>query len=78
MDDSCPPVEPTSSVHPFLTVPEAAEMLRVSQATMWRLLADGSLARHKVRRRTFVSRREVVAMITRCGDGGSGEVAAEP
>lgn len=37
-----------------VNVPEAASMIGVSQSLLWRLLADGDIARVKIGRRTLI------------------------
>ena len=37
-----------------VTVPEAAAMIGISESMLWKLLADGDLARVKIGRRTLI------------------------
>lgn len=47
----------------FLTVPEVAALFRVSQSTVWKLLAQGALSRVKVLGATRIPSSEIRAMI---------------
>jgi excisionase family DNA binding protein len=47
----------------FLTVLEAAELLRSSRQRVYDLLSEGRLTRHKDGSRVLVSRRELVAHV---------------
>ncbi|TRV26179.1 MAG: DNA-binding protein [Microcystis wesenbergii Mw_MB_S_20031200_S109D] len=50
----------------LLTIPETAEMLRVSKRTIARLIADGQLHAPKIRRRRLISAASI-AEITNQG-----------
>lgn len=43
----------------LLTIDETAAVLRVSDATVYRLMRRGDLAVIRIRRRTFIERREL-------------------
>jgi excisionase family DNA binding protein len=47
----------------FLTVKEAAELLRCSRQRVYDLLSDGRLTRHKDGSRVLISRTEVIARL---------------
>jgi excisionase family DNA binding protein len=49
----------------LLTVPEAAERLAVSRATLYRLMEEGALPRIPVRSHTRISEADVAALIER-------------
>jgi excisionase family DNA binding protein len=51
-----------------LTVDEAADYLRVSRATIWRLLKNKSLARARIGGRTVVRRIDADAFLARAVD----------
>jgi len=52
--------------HPILlTVSEASELLRLSPNTLQNWLSQGRLKRVKIGRRTFISRKEVEALLSR-------------
>ncbi|HYR78977.1 MAG TPA: helix-turn-helix domain-containing protein [Candidatus Dormibacteraeota bacterium] len=51
-----------------LTVDEAADYLRVSRATIWRLLRNKSLARARIGGRTVVRRVDADAFLARAVD----------
>ncbi|SHH20620.1 helix-turn-helix domain-containing protein [Bradyrhizobium erythrophlei] len=51
-----------------LTVDEAADYLRVSRATIWRLLRNKSLARARIGGRTVVRRVDAEAFLARAVD----------
>ena len=53
----------------LLTVKEAAEKLRVSRRTVWRMIADGQLTACRFRRCTRLIRSQVLAYVN-----GSGKV----
>lgn len=55
------PEEPASSLSPYLTVPEAAGLLRASRQRVDDLLSQRRLTRYKDGTRTLVSRAEVEA-----------------
>jgi excisionase family DNA binding protein len=59
------PVEPE---RPFLTIPEAADLLRAKRQRVDDLLSAGKLPRHKDGARTLVSRAELLAYL----NGGRG------
>jgi excisionase family DNA binding protein len=49
---------------PFLrTVPESASLLRLSKATMWRLIADGRLETVKVGAATRIRESELLRFV---------------
>jgi excisionase family DNA binding protein len=48
-----------------LTVDEAAAYIRVSRATLWRILKSNSLARVRLGRRTLVRRTDLDALLVR-------------
>ncbi len=50
----------------LLTVPEAAERLRVSRRTVERLIRDGRIRPVRIGRRVLVTEREVGAFIALC------------
>jgi excisionase family DNA binding protein len=47
-----------------LTVQEAAAQMRVSVATVRRLIRTGDLAKTKIRRRTFVTEQSIAEYVT--------------
>lgn len=47
----------------LLTVPEAAEQIRVSRRTVERFIAAGQIRTHKIGRRTFISQAEIDAFV---------------
>lgn len=49
--------------HTYEGVADAAERVGVSPRTIWRLLADGALERHKVRGRTVVDADELDELV---------------
>lgn len=49
------------------TVREASNYLRVSPASVWRLLRTGSLARVRIGGRTVVRRTDLDALLSRAG-----------
>jgi excisionase family DNA binding protein len=49
--------------HEFLTVPEAARILRVDKRTIYRYLALGIIKRRKVAGRTLISRAELQSLL---------------
>jgi len=51
----------------LLTVPEAANKLRVSTRTIARLIADGQLDAPKIRRRRFVSVEGIKGLLRKKG-----------
>jgi excisionase family DNA binding protein len=57
------------SVSPFLTIPEAAELLRAKRQRVDDLLSAGRLARHKDGSRTLVSRAELLEYLKPKGAG---------
>ncbi|HEY5055875.1 MAG TPA: helix-turn-helix domain-containing protein [Acidobacteriaceae bacterium] len=62
----------------LLSVPEAAELLRVSEACIRAWLSKGRLPRVKAGRRTLVARASLVALlqVTQPVHGGVGDGAA--
>lgn len=48
-----------------LTVPEAADYLRISRATVWRLLSNNLLARVRIGGRTVIRRVDLDAFLAR-------------
>ena len=60
--------------HSFEKVTDAAERVGVSPRTIWRLLADGQLHRHKVRGRTVVDSEELDELV-RTGSFSRGAAA---
>lgn len=55
---SAPPVEPA-----YFTVKQATIYSGLTEKMIWRLLDDGTLTRHRVRRRVLVSRAQLDAAI---------------
>ena len=53
-----------ASSSPYLTIPEAAELLRCKRQRVDDLLSQGRLTRYKDGDRTLVSRAEIEAMLT--------------
>jgi excisionase family DNA binding protein len=53
-----------------LTVDEAADYIRVSRATIWRLLRNNSLPRARIGGRTVVRRIDLDAFLARAVDVG--------
>jgi excisionase family DNA binding protein len=49
--------------HRLLTVVEVAEVLRLSQRQVWRLIADGRLPASRVGRRVLIKPESVVALL---------------
>lgn len=47
----------------YLTIEEAAEMLRVSTSTIRRWIRDGDIAAHRIGRRRVVLRKDDIAMV---------------
>jgi len=60
---------PSAAPSAFLTIPEAAELLRCPRQRVDDLLSQGRLNRHKDGRRTLVSRAELAAHLA----GGNSE-----
>lgn len=54
----------------IVTVPEAASRLSVSPRTIWTMLANGTLRRMKIRRRTGVSLADIRRFINEQGGQG--------
>jgi excisionase family DNA binding protein len=50
----------------FLTVPEVAEELRISERSVWRLIEEGELPAHKFGSSTRVKREDLDSYIERC------------
>lgn len=55
----------TQTASPYVTIVEAANLLRTSRAAVDNLLSAGRLSRHKVGRRTLILHSDVVALIER-------------
>lgn len=51
----------------FMTIPEAATVLLVSEATVWRLIRSGSLPASRVGRQWRLNRAELIAAVQRAG-----------
>lgn len=64
-------------VRELFTVKEACERLRVSPATIFRLVRTGALAPIKIGRRTLFAAEEVQALIE-AGRGGRAEAPVQP
>ena len=47
----------------LLSVADAAKMLGISRATMWLMIADGSVRTMKIRKRRMVLRRPLERMV---------------
>jgi excisionase family DNA binding protein len=60
----------TADASPYLTVPEAADLLRCSRQRIDDLLSQRRLTRHKEGRRTLVSRAEIDAYLHTIGPNG--------
>ena len=56
----------------LLSVSEAAELLGVSERTLYLLLRSGELTRKKVRRRTVIHRDDVIRFAARAGEDQRG------
>lgn len=67
MPDTVPPYDAgwTGELAPLLTITDAAEALRVSRATVYRLVAEGELPRIRVRGHSRIARADVIALIER-------------
>jgi excisionase family DNA binding protein len=63
---------------PFLTIPEAAELLRSKRQRVDDLLSAGRLARHKDGSRTLVSRAELLAYLGGAGEGRTALTKEKP
>ncbi len=48
-----------TAIEPLLTLPEFREVVKVSRASMYRLIADGELGTVKIRGRTFIEKNEL-------------------
>ncbi len=49
-----------------LTIPEAAIALRISERTIFRLMAEGRLRRVKVGSRTLIRSKEIIRFVDTC------------
>ena len=58
------PIEPKKSLHPLMTVREAAERLRMSPHTIRYWLCSGYVKRLKIGGRTFIARKEVEELLS--------------
>lgn len=56
----------TSTAPAGLSVPEAANYLGVSTASIWRLLKSGDLPRTRILGRTVIRRADADAFLARC------------
>ncbi|MCW8087674.1 helix-turn-helix domain-containing protein [Sabulicella glaciei] len=60
------PLPSSSAVaEPLLTIPDVAALLLVSERTVHRLVAKGTLRRHRVGRLVRISRADLQAYLTR-------------
>ena len=57
-----------------VTVPEAAEMIGISESMTWRLLAVGEIAKVKIGRRTLIRVTELTRFLV---DAESGDTAVD-
>lgn len=48
---------------PVMNVPEAAELLRVSQSTVWRLIRGGHLRATRIGRRVLITRWAIETLL---------------
>ncbi|MBW6396162.1 helix-turn-helix domain-containing protein [Thermus sp. SYSU G05001] len=48
---------------PVMNVPETAELLRVSQSTVWRLIRGGRLRATRIGRRVLITRQAVETLL---------------
>lgn len=64
----------TAAAVDLLTIDEASAALRVSDATIYRLMRQGDLAVIRIRRRTFIERSELDRLLDtrRVGPTGGG------
>lgn len=57
----------TNPISPLrLEIPEAAEALRISRATLYKRIQAGDIAAQKDGKRTFVTRAELERYVERC------------
>ncbi len=59
-----------------LEVPEAAEALRISRATLYKRIQSGAIAAQKDGKRTFVTAAELARYVERCSTSDRGTAAA--
>lgn len=52
-----------NDIPPVMNVPEVAEVLRVSQSTVWRLIRSGHLRATRIGRRVLITRQAVETLL---------------
>lgn len=68
--------QPTSNPDRLLTIPEAADLLHISERTVYRLIERGELPPLiKIGRASRIRLKEVLAFIARKGHRSTGEAA---